>query len=100
VIRLAPLNLSVFASDGQSGVSHVRFFWHSSDWMSSGWTALGEDWDGSDGWEIAVDAGTLPKLYGGAFYAQIFDQAGNWFGAGLWDLEPLRTFLPFVNRSR
>lgn len=100
VVRLAPLNLSVFASDGQSGVSHVRFYWHSADWMSSGWTALGEDWDGSNGWGVPVDAGTLPNLYGGAFYAQIFDQAGNWFGAGLWNLEPLRTFLPFVAVDR
>jgi murein DD-endopeptidase MepM/ murein hydrolase activator NlpD len=100
IIRLAPLNLSVFASDGQSGVSHVRFFWHSADWLSSGWAALGEDWDGEDGWSLQVDAGALPNLYGGAFYAQIFDQAGNWFGAGRWNLQPLRTFLPYVTRSR
>jgi len=99
-IRLAPVNLSVFASDGQSGVSHVRFFWHSTDWLSAGWTALGEDWDGSDGWGIAIDAATLPNLYGGAFYTQIFDQAGNWFGAGVWNLKPLRNFLPFITRSR
>ena len=92
------MNLSVFASDGQSGVSHVRFFWHSADWQSSGWNALGEDWEGSDGWGIAIDPATLPNLYGGAFYAQIFDQAGNWFGAGVWNLRGLRTFLPFVRR--
>ncbi|OGO36567.1 MAG: hypothetical protein A2W35_02150 [Chloroflexi bacterium RBG_16_57_11] len=100
VVRLAPTNLSVFASDGQSGISYVRFFWHSSDWLNSGWTSLGKDWDGSDGWNLMVDTATLPNLYGGAFYAQIFDKAGNWFGSGVWNLKPLGYYLPIVSRSR
>jgi hypothetical protein len=78
----------------------VRFYWHSADWLSSGWTMLGEDWDGSDGWGLAVDTRSLPSLYGGAFYAQVFDLAGNWFGAGVWNLSPLRVYLPMVSRSR
>jgi murein DD-endopeptidase MepM/ murein hydrolase activator NlpD len=99
-VPLAPTNLRVFASDGQSGISHVRFFWHSSNWQSSGWNALGDDWDGSDGWNLPIDASALPNLYGGAFYVQIFDRAGNWFGAGVWNLQPLRIFLPLIIRSR
>lgn len=100
VIHRSPINLSVFVLDGQSGVSHLRFFWHSSDWLNSGWAALGEDWDGSDGWGLAVNTTTLPNLYGGAFYAQVFDRAGNWFGAGVWNLQPQRVFLPLIIRSR
>ena len=100
VIRLAPTNLSIFASDGQSGISYVRFFWHSSDWFNSGWTSLGKDWDGSDGWNLMVDTATLPNLYGGAIYAQIFDKAGNWFGAGIWNLHPLGYYLPIISKGR
>jgi hypothetical protein len=100
VLRLAPTNLIVFASDGQSGISYVRFFWHSSDWSNSGWTSLGKDWDGSDGWNLMVDTSTLPNLYGGAFYAQIFDKAGNWFGSGVWNLQGLSYYLPLVIKSR
>jgi murein DD-endopeptidase MepM/ murein hydrolase activator NlpD len=100
VVRLAPTNLTVFASDGQSGISYVRFYWHSSDWRNSGWTALGKDWDGSDGWNLMIDTSTLPNLYGGAFYVQIFDKAGNWFGAGVWNLKQLSLYLPFVTKPR
>ncbi len=98
--RSKPLTLSVFATDGLSGVSHVRFYWHSPDWQSSEWMMLGDDWDGSDGWNFAVDTSTLPGIYGGAFYAQIFDQAGNWFGTGLWNLKGVPTYLPLIIRSR
>jgi hypothetical protein len=82
--NLVTLDLS--ASDGGSGISRVEFSMHTSDWLSGDWQALGTDTDGSDGWSYSFDASSLPEQQGLAFYASVYDWAGNWAGAGAWDL--------------
>ncbi len=92
--------LSVSATDTGSGVSHVQFYWHSGDWdTASNWALIGEDWNGSDGWTLDFDLSQLPFQGGMAFYARIFDHAGNWTSTGIWNISnPDSTvYLPFVN---
>lgn len=91
-----PVTLNVFASDGQSGISYVKFRWHSSDWQSGQWVTLGEDWDGSDGWTFTFDTTNLKGLVNSAVYAQAFDWAGNWIGTGVWNLSTSGIYLPLV----
>ncbi len=85
------LSLSINASDLESGVSHIEFLYHSGDWLATNWQAIGTDQDGSDGWQINFDTTTLPEQKDVAFFANIHDWAGNWIGAGAWELTLDRT---------
>jgi hypothetical protein len=90
------LMLRVNALDSLSGVSHVLFLGHSSDWQSSDWIILGEDWEGSDGWNFPFNAKNVTNLSGTAFYAIAYDWAGNSIGVGAWNLKPPTIYLPLV----
>jgi hypothetical protein len=78
--------LSVTANDQNSGVSRVEFLYHSGDWQNSGWQVIGSDLDGSDGWEIEFDTTALAEQKDIAFFANVYDWAGNWTGTGAWEL--------------
>jgi hypothetical protein len=82
----------VSASDA-SGVAHVLFLWHSSDWINGAWQVLGDDWDGRDGWSTPF----APEARGTtvAVYAIAFDWAGNWLGAGAWNLSQANSQIHF-----
>ena len=92
--------LRVNASDGLSGVSHVQFFWHSNDWLNSDWIFLGDDWNGQDGWNYPFDASMVPKLTGIAFYANVYDWAGNRFGTGVWNINTSKLFFPIMQKGK
>lgn len=79
-------NLTVTASDSGSGMSHVDFFWHSGDWIYAGWNFVGTDWDSTDGWNATLDTTSLSDQRDIAIFARAYDRAGNWFGAGAWNL--------------
>jgi murein DD-endopeptidase MepM/ murein hydrolase activator NlpD len=98
IIPLTPIALSISADDTLSGVSHVQFSWHSADWLNSDWIVLGEDWDGRDGWSYVFDVSNVASVTGIAFYARIYDWAGNWIGTGVWNLMPPSYYLPFIVR--
>jgi hypothetical protein len=85
------LTLTVDASDVKSGVSHIEFLFHPGDWLASDWQVIGSDQDGSDGWQINFDTTILPEQKDIAFFANIYDWAGNWIGAGVWDIGLDRT---------
>lgn len=76
----------VSAEDGESGVRNATFLWHSSDWETSDWQWLGDDFDPRDGWSWNFDTSVLTEQRGGAFYIWAFDWAGNWTGAAVWNL--------------
>jgi hypothetical protein len=80
------LTLTVDASDLKSGISHVEFLFHPSDWLNSEWQVIGSDQDGSDGWQITFDTTELPEQKDIGFFANIYDWAGNWNGAGVWEI--------------
>ena len=80
------VSLTVTASDAGSGVSHVDFYWHSGDWIYSNWNNLGSDWDNTNGWNYNFSTNTIPDQRDIAFFAKIYDWAGNWIGAGTWNL--------------
>jgi hypothetical protein len=83
--------ITASANDDESGTSHVDFLWHDADWENSDWVWLGIDWDGRDGWSWDFDTSGLAEQRGGAFYIWAFDWAGNWTGAGTWNLGIDRT---------
>ena len=78
--------ISVNASDGESGINQVEFMYHSGDWLNSDWQIIGVDQDGTDGWNLALNANDYPEQSGAAFFANIYDWAGNWAGRGEWDI--------------
>ncbi len=86
-----PFTISVSASDASSGISHVAFSLHSGNWLSSDWTQLGEDWNGSDGWQFPFDPAQLTEQRDVAIFASVFDKAGNASGAEAWGLAIDRT---------
>jgi len=79
-------SLSVTASDSASGMSHVDFFWHPGDWTYGDWSFVGADWDSADGWSAPFDTTSLSDQRDIAIFARAYDRAGNWFGAGAWNL--------------
>ncbi|MFC1923020.1 peptidoglycan DD-metalloendopeptidase family protein [Chloroflexota bacterium] len=85
------LTLEVNAADQDSGLSHVEFLYHSGDWLSSNWQVLGKDQDGTDGWKTVIDTTTLPEQKDISFFAKMYDWAGNWTGAGVWNIGLDRT---------
>jgi murein DD-endopeptidase MepM/ murein hydrolase activator NlpD len=89
----AQVKLQLSASDtgNGSGVSRVEFRYHPGDWLTGQWQVLGTDYDGSDGWSYEFDASTAPQAEGLAFYASVYDWAGNWTGTGAWNLTLDRT---------
>jgi murein DD-endopeptidase MepM/ murein hydrolase activator NlpD len=95
------LTVQAIAADEGSGISHVEFYWHSADWLNSDWVNIGSDWSGEDGWRIPFTASE--EQVGAAFYIRVYDWAGNWTGAGAWDLNISQTpgmpvFLPLIPR--
>jgi hypothetical protein len=79
------------ASDSQSGISHVSFWYHDSNWAGGSWVSLGEDWDGGDGWTTDFDVEAQAEGTGMSLYAQVQDWAGNVRVAGNWDFGIDRT---------
>jgi hypothetical protein len=79
------------ATDNQSGISHISFWYHGPFWSSGDWVSISEDWDGSDGWSSAFDANAQIEGTGMALYAQVFDWAGNSRVDGLWNFGIDRT---------
>jgi hypothetical protein len=92
------LELEVQASDTMTGISHVDFLYHSSDWHNDDWVYLGSDWNDSDGWKLGHNISTPPEPPGIAYYAYVFDWAGNWTGVGAWKLKNPDMYLPGINR--
>ena len=99
-----PLDVTVtaFADDAGSGISHIEFYWHSGDWLNTDWVHLGSDWMAEDGWSMRFTA--QAEQDGAAFYIRAYDWAGNWTGAGAWDLmlskfPGRRIHLPLVSQD-
>ncbi len=78
-------------SDGQSGIRHVRFYWHDADWDNSNWVVLQDDWDPSDGWNYDWDTSSISEQQGGALYIYAYDWAGNYAGWGSYGIGLDRT---------
>jgi murein DD-endopeptidase MepM/ murein hydrolase activator NlpD len=87
----SPFTITAHASDSLSGVQRVEFFWHPGDWLESDWIPLGEAEDTPLGWMIQFDPDGLPEGEAYAFYLKAYDWAGNWAGAGAWNLGIDRT---------
>lgn len=78
--------LTVSADDSGSGISYVEFLYHSGDWEADPWVSLGIDQEKSDGWSFSVDVSKLPEQLNAAFYARVFDWAGNFRDSMAWTI--------------
>ena len=85
------IELQVSISNTASEIEKVEFLYHSGNWIASAWQVLGKDTNGEDGWSYDFDVSGLPEQKDVAFYANVYDLAGNWTGAGAWDLGIDRT---------
>jgi hypothetical protein len=94
------IHVTVNATDTQTGVSHVEFLWHTPDWQSTDWQALGMDLDGSDGWSIEFDSSALDVKTSIAIYAVVFDKAGNSIGIGIYNLRLPVIYFPVITRMQ
>ncbi len=93
-ISTGPITLTVDASDTISGISHVSFFWHPADWKDLDWVSIGDDWDGSDGWNMYLDIPVSEDPSQIAFFARAYDQAGNVSGTAYWNNQGTTIYLP------
>lgn len=85
------LKLNVNASDTGSGIREVEFFYHPGDWASGSWERLGSDQESADGWSFEFNLSGLTDQKDIAFFANVYDWAGNWRGVGVFDLAIDRT---------
>ena len=90
---LPDTNMTVIAevSDVSNIISRVEFYWHSTDWLPGSWEYLGTDRDGTDGWRLEFNPTGQPEGNNAAFYIKVYDLAGNFTGAGAWNLGIDRT---------
>ncbi len=85
------VTLTAVASDDESGVKYVYFWWHDSDWANTDWVSLGADYDGRDGWQMTLDTAALPEQGSGAIWVSAFDWAGNRGNDNAWSIGIDRT---------
>jgi len=83
--------ISVSATDYQTGISRVEFYWHSGNWQFNDWEYLGTDWESLDGWSLYFDPSALTDQLNIAFFARAYDWAGNHYDAAIWNLGVDRT---------
>jgi hypothetical protein len=74
-----------------SGIDQVQFFVGYNSGSGWAWQNLGWDLDGSDGWSRVWNAAGVADQAGVAFYAYVWDRAGNGAGTAVWDVTLDRT---------
>ncbi len=94
------VQLDVTASDPGSGISHMAFYYHDSDWPGSSWVRFAIDLDGSDGWSAIWNTAQYPAEVGQALLVRVVDRAGNVAVRGIWNLFdlPEKIYLPMTRR--
>lgn len=97
----AKMTVTADVSDVNNGVNRVEFYWHSNNWSPGTWEYLGTDRDGTDGWSMPFDPVGQAEGKNAAFFIQAYDMAGNWAGAGAWNLgidktAPITAMMPLV----
>ena len=80
------MTISASVTDVNNGVNRVEFYWHPTYWQSGAWQQLGTDWNGSDGWSMQFNPASEQEGKAAAIYIHVYDMAGNWTGAGVWNL--------------
>ena len=78
--------IQVNASDLQSGIKEVKFYWHSDNWDTDTWEELGVDQEPEDGWNMDIDASSQYEGEKVIIFAQAYDWAGNWSVDSSWNL--------------
>jgi murein DD-endopeptidase MepM/ murein hydrolase activator NlpD len=109
-INLPPVEIDLLVSANEvisdginqtlSGLSRVEFFWHSGDWLNDDWVLIGKDWEGPEIWSTIFNAEYIKNQKGMAFFANVYDWAGNWTGQSVWNVDRfhLTLYLPIIKR--
>ena len=82
----ASMTITAVISDVNNGINRVEFYWHSTDWFPGEWEYLETDRNGMDGWSTVFDPAGQPEGKNAAFFIHVYDMAGNFTGAGVWNL--------------
>jgi hypothetical protein len=71
--------VSAMATKGTTGsaINSVAFWLHSSDWENDAWVKLGEDTNGSNGWQAAISTTNYPEGSDYTVMAVVTDALGN-----------------------
>jgi hypothetical protein len=81
----SPFVISANAA-GPNGVTHVDFYWHSSDWLNGTWDLIASDAYAADGWSVIFSpAGKV--IPGSVFVVRAYDAAGQESAAVIWNLQ-------------
>ena len=60
-----------------SNITSVAFWFHNSNWSQNTWESLGVDTNGSDGWQVPFEAGSLAEANSYTVAAVATDALGN-----------------------
>lgn len=74
------------ASDTETNVEKIEFYWHGGDWSIDTWEYIGTDDDPSGGWRLPFTLTNVTDQDQTVLFAKAFDGAGNWAGDLAWDL--------------
>jgi hypothetical protein len=69
--------ITVTASDAESGIRQVDFYWHAANAPDGPGVYLGSDSNGADGWSYTFDTRALPDQAGGMLNAYAYDYVGG-----------------------
>jgi hypothetical protein len=69
--------ITVAATDAESGIRQVDFYWHAANMANGAMVYLGSDSNGSDGWSYAFNTGAEPDQTGAILYAYAYDYVGG-----------------------
>jgi hypothetical protein len=78
------VTLSAEATDVESSVRQVQFWYHDGNWETGKWVDLGTDDDGTDGWNAILDTTSLPAGEIISVYAIAENASGSWNYDAAW----------------
>jgi hypothetical protein len=71
------VSASVTKGSTGSGITSVAFWLHSPDWENDAWVKLGEDTNGSNGWQAPISTTNYPEGSDYTVMAVVTDALGN-----------------------
>jgi hypothetical protein len=97
-----PIQILTSVSDALSGISHVEYLWHDSNWLDSPWKSAALDYSGCSVCAVQFSPPAAGDKTGIALFVRAYDLAGNTAMGAVWNLDftgqPFTTYLPVVRR--
>ena len=75
--KTGTISTTVTKGSTGSNITSVAFWFHNSNWSQNRWESLGVDTNGSDGWQVPFEAGSLAEANSYTVAAVATDALGN-----------------------